>query len=577
MKSTLSDVQVIKDFLRRGTDIEVDGGVKTKDDYVVFGVIRKTDAPFLDIEAIAHEVADKSNVSEDQKELKFQEKYDELIEKYAELAEAMKLESGSAVGRQNGFYVVPFYPGMTQVRALRWYRVSKEMNGVKTIKDKDNFAPKKVVNEYNRLALDVVLFDIPEGVTFPKDTECFWGDNPKQLLNYAAMLAKESYVYESTIKLKSNDEVASQLHSFCKMRDTVMKVRINMGNTITNACFALMGKEKFDALKNEFLEKDPNTTYIKEAYKEFRQRIENPEISERTGQPKRINRANYNPSALIPKFRIWEMLKAYDMQVRSEDHIDSSIKELVIEHPFWNQYLEGIKGCGYTHAGYLIAGLDPTICRHPSGWIRYLGLDVVWNEKYQKFSGRNKKFLRPVPLVTDNGTVQMVNTLGYNTELKSRVWLLATNILMAGDPHYKQVYQNAYAYYSNRDDLKQVWDLKAKKSVPKGTQLKLVDPDGNEVGVDFNKAAYSSAYQMALRKVMTTFITDLWIAERRILGLPINGGRYEEEKLGKKHGFDHTPVHWGWQHTPNVINPIDLGPNPYDEDSYFEATVTGID
>ena len=117
--------------------------------------------------------------------------------------------------------------------------------------------------------------------------------------------------------------------------------------------------------------------------------------------------------------------------------------------------------------------------------------------------------------------------------------------------------------------------MKGSKDGAKKQTFKYNDPDGNEVTIDYEKAAYSSPHTMALRKLMCTFVVDLWIAERRILGLPINGGRYEEEKLGKVHGYEHTPVHMGAGHLVHqVVDAKDVGDNPYLEDSYYEAMVS---
>ena len=75
MKSTLGDVQVIRDMLMRGIEIEMpDGTVKTKDDFACFGIVRKTDAEFLDLEGIAREVASRAKVkSEEEREVRYQE------------------------------------------------------------------------------------------------------------------------------------------------------------------------------------------------------------------------------------------------------------------------------------------------------------------------------------------------------------------------------------------------------------------------------------------------------------------------------------------------------------------------
>ena len=82
------------------------------------------------------------------------------------------------------------------------------------------------------------------------------------------------------------------------------------------------------------------------------------------------------------------------------------------------------------------------------------------------------------------------------------------------DPKYYQMYLDFRDYYSNRSDLAAIWNGK-------------------------EKGEYTSPARMAQRKVMSRFVIDLWLNMRRILGLPLNGGTYEEAKLGIKHNYDY--------------------------------------
>ena len=74
------------------------------------------------------------------------------------------------------------------------------------------------------------------------------------------------------------------------------------------------------------------------------------------------------------------------------------------------------------------------------------------------------------------------------------------------------MYLDFKSYYTNRPDLAKRWANKSKDD-------------------------HSTPNRMAIRKTMYRFVIDLWINERRILGLPLNGGSYEEAKLGIKHNY----------------------------------------
>ena len=544
-KDTLMDVQVIKTMLQKNIPIQTgnkddngDPEVISRCDFPCFAVIRNVVGNRIDLEAKAKESANRSKAkTEAEWQVKFNEKLEELQNKYATVATIMKLASGTAVATMDGYYVVPIYAGMVEVKPLQWYRDRSIVPAIKTLQDDEDAGPKMQVNDYDKLKLAGTLFEIPAD-TFKLSDMRYWADDPTAMFNNAAKAAGTKYVLEAIIKLRTDDDVIQALGNCCKNIDIVRKVRVSMGNSITNNCYHILGKEAFDALKADMLKDNPNTTYIKEAYKEFKEILENRPISEITGKAIKITVSNFKSSRLIPRYMIWEMLQTYHMEVLAEEHLDKSVKELVKDHPFWRYFLEGIKGCGFKHAGYIISGLDCRVCRHPSGWLRYLGLDVVWNEEQGKFRGRNKNYLREVPIVTTDGEVQVIKTLGYDTKMKSRVYLLATNILKSKDPYYEKVYRDAYTYYTNRPDLAPYWEEKPKKNTPKKGNVKNEDPDQETVK---KSKPVSSPHYMALRKLMSTFIIDLWKVERRILGLPLNGGSYAEEKLGIHHGYQHEP------------------------------------
>ena len=204
--------------------------------------------------------------------------------------------------------------------------------------------------------------------------------------------------------------------------------------------------------------------------------------------------------------------------VQSEDKIVKAIADEVARNPIYTRYLSGIRGIGPGLAAYLIAYLDPRVCRHPSGFIRYLGLDVVKSEKTGKDIGRNKFITRPMPYLTKDGEVAVNNSRGYNAHIKSKVYMAFDCMIKPKDPKSYQMYLDFRDYYTNRADLATIWNGK-------------------------DKGEYTSPARMAQRKVMSRFVIDLWLNMRRILGLPLNGGTYEEAKLGIKHNYSYEYPH----------------------------------
>ena len=524
----LTDIMLMRNMLQK--NVEVNTGRIDEDgepimtrrfDYPCFAIVRHPIGKKMDIESIVQKAYDKElkkSGNEATAQVKADEKRAELATIYEGLAMTFRISSGSAVAYQDGFELVPIYAGITEIRPLKWWRDNGKKKKTVTV-DGDETAESvsKSATTYDHLGFGEVLFTCP-GDTFTASTVKEWSDNPVERFNAAAEAAGSPYMVEQIVKFKSIDPLMAQLETNINYLDAIRKIRIGMGNTITNNAYFILGPERYDEVKASFDEN--KTSFIKEVYKEYKHILKDRKVSKTTGELTRISQANFNPTKLIPSWAFFESLQTYSEMMEAEEHLDKSIASLVKQHPFWTQYLEGIKGCGTKHAGYIIAGLDPTVCRHPSGWIRYLGLDTVWDESLQRNVGRNMTHKRLMPLVNKDGDVTMVETLGYNTHLKSRIYLLAENMIKCGDPYYKSIYNNAKAYYQNRPDLKKRWEAKAAKE-------------------EWVKGDKSNPHLMALRKMMCTFVVDLWLVERRILGLPLNGGRYEEEKLGIYHGYGH--------------------------------------
>ena len=507
-KGTLIMAEKIRTALKRNVPIvssqDLETGEKTvhtRVDYPVYALVNDPNAPFFDTEG--HVKSQKFNGSESEVDVKRKAAAIELNELFDGIAMQVKLSSGTAISHSTGFYVVPIYAGMTQVRPLGYY------------KDEDGAA---------EMWLDKPLFEIPAD-TFRAEDITSWSDYPNDVFADATIAAGKGYHVEALFKFRMIDDNVAQLDSCVNCLDIVRKVRISIGNSITNNAFHVLGKAAYDKIKAELGEK----SYIDACYEDFNTINAARPISKTTGLPVAINARNFKPSALIPSFMFYNWILAYHQQVVAEAKLDRAIDDLVEANPIWIHYLKGIKGCGTKHAAYIIAKLDPTVCRHPSGFLRYLGLDVVYDAEADRMVGRNKMVTRRMPYVNKKDEVSMNNSLGYNTKLKSRIWLLANSMMKAKDPFYYQTYLDAAEYYKNRPDLKRRWEAKERKE-------------------DWVKGDMTSPHKMALRKMMNVFVVNLWLAERRIMGLPLNGGAYAEEKLGIRHGYDHIVEGIGVKH-----------------------------
>ena len=511
----LTEIETLRSHLRRGTKIEMPDRdpetgeiiLKEKFEFPCYAVIRHAYGNMI----VPEEVAEKRKFTGDSDEEKAAKKVQWIAEQYriySGIANTMKIASGDAVSRMDSFYLVPLYAGMTEIRYLEYFR-DKSKNG----------------DSVNRVIMNPnPLFTVPADTFKGGEDFKLWVDCPVEVFDNAAFAAGEKFNLEAVLKFRQTNNTVTQLESVIKSLDIVRKNRIAMGNSITNSAFLAFGKAKYDELKASF---PPNMETIDMFYKEYTDMVNSRPISKTSGLRTEINRRSFpkvkeemNPT-FVTSYVAFTRMKAYDMQIKTEKFLKSSIEDLVSDHPYWKYFLQGVRGCGTNHAGYLIGLLDPTVCRHPSGFLRYLGLDVVDHNGNKV--GRNKMYTREMPYVDKDNNVQLNNSRGYNAKLKARIYLLVDNMIKNKDPKYEKVYRDARAYYENRPDLKQRWKDKEEGKL-KGTPL-----------------AHTSPHLMALRKTMSIFVIDLWIAMRRIKGLPLNGGSYAEGKLGIHHGYDHIP------------------------------------
>lgn len=238
------------------------------------------------------------------------------------------------------------------------------------------------------------------------------------------------------------------------------------------------------------------------------------------------------------------LIDSYQKLLESEQVLVKVLDKYVKEHPLWDKFFKGIKGCGPMMAGVCIAYLDPYQARHVSCFFKYAGLDVVQDvdkdgnklyvadgnaskvlamvvreggsvvyrdvktgelfdgDVFPKFHGRRKGDTEMQEYIDSDGNVQRKRGITYNPKLKTKLMgVLAGGLLKAKDPKYSEI------YYDYRNRLDHMDAHKEKKPAQK--------------------------HMMSQRYMIKQFLRDLWTTWRTLEGLEVDLP-YEVAKLGNK-------------------------------------------
>lgn len=357
--------------------------------------------------------------------------------------------------------------------------------------------------DYDKLELSEEAININKVLT--SDNKSMWAEYPCELLNTVFSLTGNEYVCEAGIQHHTID-TSNTLKIAVKALDMIRKMRIQFGNNLVNNEFRTRGKREYDNLKAEDDEK-----IIKRIVDDYKGLVKS--RTDKDGNFKKFTKRNFKGTPLINEYSKFQIIEMYINICSVEEKCKNVIKDEVHYSDLWNQYLVGINGCGELTAAYILTKLNPYIARHPSAFIRYAGMDVQYNKDKDRYEGRNKSHRRKMVIMDKNNNPKIIDNIGYDPEFKSRILgILVPSFIKCGKGYYNEVYYGAKQYYLNRPDLKERWENK-----PKGDT--------------------SSAHKMAVRKTGYLFLVDLWLNWRTMLGLPLNGGTYEEAKLNIIHKY----------------------------------------
>lgn len=319
---------------------------------------------------------------------------------------------------------------------------------------------------------------------------------------------------------------------------------------------------------------------------------------------------------IIKDYNMYMIISSiYAKKLDIEEQTLSILKDAVSNHILYQRYFKNIYGIAEKSAAFFIAYLDPTKAIHPSGFLKYCGLDNItiknetenldniipassvleydynvistriknnncicgdinsmddytfftnfatdtidtvdkylavkaWKDTDHHFGeeieyesldlypeffellkettkfnfginkngytvihkrARNKSDKVVTTYITKEGKISTKNSLGYNSELKG---LIIGHLIMASIMKHNE---NKSYYKAIINKYKERLQAKAKLL---GKEDKLIN-------------------RKAIRYCAQEILKDFWLAAREIYGLPLNGGTYEEGRLGYLHG-----------------------------------------
>lgn len=208
----------------------------------------------------------------------------------------------------------------------------------------------------------------------------------------------------------------------------------------------------------------------------------------------------FESDGLISNMAELTLVDSYMKIEASESRHFKQIGKELENYRVWTEFLKDVKGVGPAMAGVLITSFNPHKGKYVSSFWKYAGLDVVNGE------GRKMKreHLEKRTYVDANGEEKEKNSITYNPDLKSKLYILATSMMRSGS-EYREVYDN----YKHR----------------------LNNSPRHQDKTDAHKHA------MALRYMIKIFLIDFYKKAREVEGLPVHDP-YHESKLGMNHG-DH--------------------------------------
>ena len=206
----------------------------------------------------------------------------------------------------------------------------------------------------------------------------------------------------------------------------------------------------------------------------------------------------FKQNGLISEYSEFSLVQQYFNLVDAEDTALKQITYSVKEFAIYRTFLEDVKGVGPTLAAVIISGFDIHKAEYPSSLHKYAGLDVVGG----KGRSRVKEHLVDSTYIDADGNEQTKKGISFNPFLKTKlIGVLGSSFVKTKGP-----YRDIYDDYKHRITHMPAHSEKSKAHLN----------------------------NMAIRYTVKRFLTDLYVAWRKLEGLPV-ADEYSKGKLGINH------------------------------------------
>jgi hypothetical protein len=324
--------------------------------------------------------------------------------------------------------------------------------------------------------------------------------------------------------------------------------RIQTGNRICAEIKARLGQGP--GMSEEELDKQAQD-YLEVARLEYR-RITDAFV---LNQAHKYLKVDFGPYEVISDVGMLIFVELYVEQLSHEEKMGAVIGKIVQQHPLWDAFFKGVKGCGPLMSAIILAEFDIHKAKRVSSFWKYSGLDVVtWKqvtkEQYEEtpqedrqwFSeppmdengnpvfwvkdgrgrGRYREHLVKYSYTDKDGKSAVRDGLSFNPFLKTKLVGVLASCFLKQSPDkckYRRVYDEYkhrmenHAKYGTQNDARRTAEAK-------------------KAGRKYSPKAHR--HNMAMRYMTKIFLQDLWVAWRTVEGLPVTP-TYAEAKLGYVH------------------------------------------
>lgn len=292
----------------------------------------------------------------------------------------------------------------------------------------------------------------------------------------------------------------------------VQHERIQTGNRICAEIKARLGQKP--GMSEEELEAE-SKAYLDRARTEY-QRITDAFV---LNQAHKYLKVDFTGCEIITDAGMLIFVELYENQLSHEEKMAKVVAKIVQQHPLWDAFLDGVKGCGPLMSAVILCEFDIRKAERISQFWSYAGLDVAQDGRGR---GRYSEHLVEQAYTDREGNDKTKKSITFNPFLKTKlVGVLASCFLkqLADECKYRKVYDDYkfrlehHAKYGTQNDPTRVAEAKAagRKYAPKAHR-----------------------HAMAMRYMVKIFLQDLWLAWRELEGLPVTRP-YAEAKLGYQH------------------------------------------